>query len=73
MKLNTNIKAGEISMQHNEKLANDTNIVEQKKSVVKKLRLSKETIRELKEMDLQKVAGGANWHTAGSRQAVCCG
>jgi len=36
----------------------DNNAIEQKKSLEKKLWLSKETIRELKDSDLKRVAGG---------------
>ena len=60
------IKAGfnftkiEYSNNHNEKLAGDNiHSIEQKKTIGKKLRLSKETIRELKDGDLKQVAGGA--------------
>jgi hypothetical protein len=52
------VKAGGMSQQHNEKLASDINTIKQKKSIGKKLRLSKETIRELKDSEL-KLAGGA--------------
>ena len=59
MNIRTNIKAGGINPQHNEKLASDNdNIIEQKKTIVKKLRLSKETIRDLNEKDLKKIAAG---------------
>ena len=69
----TDIKAGAISPNHNEKLANNDNIVEQKKRFGKKLRLSKETIRELKSTDLKRIAGGMPWYTAASKAAACCG
>jgi hypothetical protein len=59
MKIRSNVKAGGINLQHNEKLANDNSYsIEQKKSIGKKLRLSKETIRILKDSDLKQVAGG---------------
>jgi hypothetical protein len=63
MKINTNVKAGfnftKIEYNnHNEKLQSDINTIEQKKSIGKKLRLSKETVRELKSSEL-KLAGGA--------------
>ena len=59
MKIRTNVKAGGLDSQnHNEKLASDINTIEQKKSIGKKLRLSKETIRELRDSDLKMVAGG---------------
>ena len=60
MKIRTNVKAGGGSKgsNHNEKLANNNNPIEQKKSFGKKLRLSKETIRELRDSDLKAVAGG---------------
>ena len=57
----TGVRAGigPTGMNHNEKLGSDNNrSIEQKKNVGKKLRLSKETIRELKDGDLRKVAGG---------------
>jgi hypothetical protein len=59
----TGIKAGfnftKIEYNHNEKLQSDINSVEQKKRIGKKLRLSKETIRILKDSDLKQIAGGA--------------
>jgi natural product precursor len=65
MKIRTNVKAGEqcdyitCGRNHNEKLADDnSNSIEQKKRIGKKLRLSKETIRELKDSDLKRIAGG---------------
>jgi hypothetical protein len=59
MKIRTNVKAGGIKINHNEKLASDNNrSFEQKKTIGKKLRLSKETIRELKDSDLKMAAGG---------------
>ena|SRR5688572_13923708 len=57
----TGVKAGigPTGTNHNEKLTSDNNrSIDQKKSIGKKLRLSKETIRELKDGDLRKVAGG---------------
>ena len=68
MKIKTNIKAGandcpdhNCGTNHNEKLVDDNSrSIEQKKSIGKKLRLSKETIRELKDGDLKQVAGGAH-------------
>ena len=59
MKIRTNVKAGGWHPQHNEKLSSANNSIEQKKTIVKKLRLSKETIRELRDSDLKVVAGGA--------------
>jgi hypothetical protein len=62
MKIKANIKAGitPIALNHNEKLADDNSrSIEQKKSISKKLRLSKETIKILKDGDLKQVAGGA--------------
>jgi hypothetical protein len=59
MKIRTNVKAGGIELQHNEKLTSDNNrSIEQKKTVGKKLRLSKETIRELNVGELKTIAGG---------------
>ena len=59
MKIRTNTKAEDKHINHNEKLVNNINTIEQKKTLGKKLRLSKETIRELKDSDLKVVAGGA--------------
>jgi hypothetical protein len=64
MKIKSNIKAGGNDGwgNHNEKMASDNkNRFEQKKSFAKKLRLAKETIRELKDGDLKAVAGGRPW------------
>ena len=67
MKIRTNVKAGASDGRsyvtgyfnnHNEKLASDINTIEQKKTLGKKLRLSKETVRELRDSDLKMVAGG---------------
>jgi hypothetical protein len=61
MKIRTNVKAGDSALDpnHNEKLTSDNNrSIEQKKIIGKKLRLSKETVRELMESDLKRVAGG---------------
>jgi natural product precursor len=64
MKIRSNVKAGGSSYQHNEKLTNDnSSSIEQKKTIGKKLRLSKETIRELKDSDLKRIAGG-RYYTA---------
>ena len=59
--IKTGVKAGGLdTFNHNEKLASDSDInsIEQKKTVGKKLRLSKETIKILKDGDLKQVAGG---------------
>jgi hypothetical protein len=57
---------------HNEKLQSDINTIEQKKTIGKKLRLSKETIRELKDSDLKQIAGGYIIRTHGcSVQSQC--
>jgi hypothetical protein len=66
MKIHTNVKAGtdsspknqgdqKITVNHNEKLADDNNgSIEHKKSARKKhLRLGKETVKELKDSDLK--------------------
>jgi hypothetical protein len=59
MKVRSNIKSGGTSPNHNEKTMNDKNSsIEGKKSIIKKLSLKKETIRELKATDLRVVAGG---------------
>jgi hypothetical protein len=65
----TGVKAGECNSylcgNHNEKLADDnSSSIEQKKTLGKKLRLSKETIRELKDGDLKRIAGGGSYYTA---------
>ena len=62
MKVHTNIKAGGIGTSgtrtnHNETLIR--NKEEEKKRLRKKLRLNKETVRELKDSDLKMAAGGA--------------
>src|SRR5262245_1284014 len=60
----TGVKAGILDQQHNEKLTDDSSI-DQNKSFGKKLRLSKETIRDLragrilKVFELKQAAGGA--------------
>ena len=64
MKIRSNVKSGPIALNHNEKLSSDNNAIGQKKSIGKKLRLSKETIRELKDGDLKQVAGGGSYYTA---------
>ena len=72
MKIRTNIKSGAITANHNEKINGDDNVsMESKKTFVKKLRLNKETIRELKESDLKKVAGGDEAEACPSIRASC--
>jgi len=61
MKIRSNVKAGRVAGNHNEKQASDINTIEQKKTFAKKLRLSKETVRILKDGDLKQVAGGGNY------------
>ena len=66
----TNVKAGVggTGENHNEKMASDNNnSIEQKKTIGKKLRLSKETIRELRDSDLKAIVGGALNNSAISR------
>ena len=63
------VKAGGTNPNHNEKLADDGVSIEQK-TIGKKLRLSKETIRELKDSDLKRIAGGGSYQTA-SCNATC--
>jgi len=65
MKIRTNIKSGKngelvvADHNHNEKMASDSNnSIGQKKTLGKKLRLNKETIRDLKDTDLKRVNGG---------------
>jgi hypothetical protein len=59
MIIRTNVKAGGHGVQHNEKMIIDSNnSIEQKKTLGKKLRLSKDTIRDLNSTDLQRVYGG---------------
>ena len=73
MIIRTNVKAGGLDSQnHNEKLASDINTIEQKKSIGKKLRLSKETIRELRDSDLKKVAGGGGKTRTSSDDPSAC-
>ena len=72
----TGIKAGlnftKIEYNHNEKLTNDNSrSIEQKKLVGKKLRLSKETVRILKDYDLKQVAGGGRPRTWSNDPLVC--
>jgi hypothetical protein len=98
MKIRTNIKAGSLGPQHNEKMANvnkskslmvktgikvgfeflnhnekqasdNYNSFEQKKTIGKKLCLSRETIKELRDGDLKVVAGGRPEPTA----SICGG
>jgi hypothetical protein len=58
MKIRTNVKAGAIASNHNEKMAsNNSNSIELKESMGKKLLLSKETVRELGDSE-PKVATG---------------
>ena len=59
MKIRTNVKAEGIPTNHNEKLTDDVNAIEQKKTIGKKLYLSKETVRILIDGDLKRIAGGA--------------
>ena len=54
----TDVRTGEMPWNHNEKMESDNNRSIQKKASGKKLRLKKETIRELKDSDLKVVAGG---------------
>ena len=73
MKIRTNVKAGGLdSFNHNEKLASHIRTIDQKKALGKKLRLSKETIRELRDSDLKKVAGGAIKSTAARYSCGTC-
>jgi len=71
MIIRTNVKASDPLGQHNEKLASDINTIDQKKTIGKKLRLSKETIRELKDGDLKQVAGGARLSGGDDCSANC--
>jgi natural product precursor len=64
MKIRTNVKAGRLGGNHNEKLADEVASIDKKKTIGKKLRLSKETIRELKDSDLKRIAGGGSYYTA---------
>jgi hypothetical protein len=57
MKINTGVKAGAIWNQHNEKQIRDDKSKDLK-ALKSKLRLNKETIRELRDSDLKKVVGG---------------
>jgi hypothetical protein len=78
MKIRSNIKAGfslnftKIETNHNEKLADDNSrSIEQKKSISKKLRLGKETIRILKDSDLKQIASGEGATTTLVSIRVC--
>ena len=72
MKVHTNVKAGGTSINHNEKMtSNNTNLIEQKKTIGKKLRLSKETIRELRDSDLKVVAGGLPYSESVRHTCTC--
>ena len=57
-------------MKVNSEVKKDNQGIEQKTLRVK-LRLSKETIRELKESELRRAVGGDKW-TAASKQVECC-
>ena len=62
MKINTGVKAGGWDLKstktnHNEKLESEEKS-RSSKTLKTKLRLNKETIRELKSSDLKRVAGG---------------
>ena len=60
MRIRANVKGGYMSQQHNEKLADDSSgSIKRKKNLGKKLLLSKETIRELKNSEMRIIAGGA--------------
>jgi hypothetical protein len=65
MKIRTNVKAGGITYNHNEKLTSKEKSKDLK-TLKTKLRLNKETIRELKSSDLRRVAGGASGPPCGS-------
>jgi len=75
MKVSSNVKAGpgagNTYLNHNEKIISGIKTIEEKKSIGKKLRLSKETIRELKDGHLKMVAGGAI-QTAGCTREIIC-
>jgi len=58
MKVRSNINAVDPVLQHNEKIKSALNIIGEKKIIGKKLRLSKETLRVLRDSDLNVVAGG---------------
>ena len=71
MIIRTNVKAGRQSTNHNEKLASDINTIEQKNNVGKKLRLSKETVRILKDGDLKQVAGAGGKYNSTQDPSAC--
>jgi hypothetical protein len=62
---------GIVGTNHNEKLADENRSIEQKKTIGKKLRLSKETIRELRDGDLKAVAGGRPAPTSICTDCTC--
>jgi hypothetical protein len=76
--IKTGVKAGGLdTYNHNEKLASDSDIntIEEKKSISnigKKLRLSKETVRILKDGELRQIAGGAGIPTSTFAQSQTC-
>ena len=76
MKIKSNVKAGPDYLNHNEKIISDINTIEEKKTLSKKLRLSKETIRELNTSELKIVAGGvrSTWgYTCDHSGCTCFG
>src|SRR6185369_16928455 len=75
MKVHTNIKAGGIGTSgtrtnHNETLIR--NKEEEKKRLRKKLRLNKETVRELKDSELKTVAGRGFPSLFTCAEKTCC-
>jgi hypothetical protein len=58
MKIRTNVKAGGITYNHNEKLTSKEKSKDLK-TPKSKLKLNKETIRELKDSTLKRIIGGA--------------
>ena len=57
MKLQTNVKAGIMFMNHNEKQVSEEKS-KSLKALKTKLRMKKETIRELQSSDLKRAVGG---------------
>ena len=78
MKIRTNIKSGAIDNgvsgnNHNEKMMNNNKgSFENGKRFIKKLRLNKETIRELKQSELRRIGGGDITDTVDCNTRVGC-
>jgi hypothetical protein len=66
------LRCGPSDLNHNEKLISDSNgTVESGKDFIKRLKLNKETIRELKESNLKQITGGREGHLATTSYTTC--